>query len=442
MDADNSLLTENLSESESNKGLIRFETDNLMDIKEGQLSFSALVRPAEGSGASILAEKPGSWRLTYQDDRTVHLSVWDRNCNAEPVVLKGTRPLHPGTWHRVSFSIFGWDSTYGSDPRAITDATIQLWVDGVPQVDPVIRGVASLCSRPESRLLIGGNLEPGLDSFQGEIYDVDLRMSSLFQDEHELMPVPMLIDSFEPDGTSESSPCAHLTNDCERETSSCGWALQQRVSPASAADEPAKFTESAALVGRWGLAMVSDHPTAKQLGLLYSDLAQPSRHFRAEFFVEPEEGTTFSAPQTVMALTNQLPGGSTNMAAYVTLQKDSDNYYARVWVRDGVLFRSTHHTKGLLVPFDEGHSATQVGLELHLASAGQKDGRADILVNGEIVASLKHLNNPGDGINRVRLGLVDEDSTQGTVYFDHFKSYHLPQLSDIDYTCKITSGPR
>jgi arylsulfatase A-like enzyme len=138
--------------------------DTRLDFHDGDFSFAARINPESTDGISMVAEKPGSWRLLIERG-SLKLVMYEHGATpgeANPGLVLQV-PVQADSEQHIAFTVFGWRDTA---------STVRLYLDGkLVDESGSGNGIDSVQSRDvagEPMLWIGNNSENSMP-FQGTV---------------------------------------------------------------------------------------------------------------------------------------------------------------------------------------------------------------------------------------------------------------------------------
>ena len=390
---------------DSEASMVRMAANTLYDFHDGDFGFSAWIKPVTpvgGNNNRIIAQKPGSWVLTWNSATSKVKLVID---NAEPppatatVTLESTTTAPAGVWTPVSFSLFGWRSAAVAPSMRLyvgADHTSTSFV----KLDSGIHGVAFAAS---NRVQIGGGFagDGTVDetrAFKGSMRDIEMAVASWLPEEvGRYASAHLRYEDFE--GT---------TSAWETSVIDSGATLGTHID--------ARMTQAK------GLQVLL--PAGTKAYLSESDLDDDSvgdseTRFRASFQFNPN-GLNLPNNTQLRIFAGRQTSPATNPVT-IDLRQIGGVYQ----VQGRVLLDTVSPLTYVTTAWYPVSGQTHIDFEWRAADPGFDEGSFSLSLNYQLMETLKKIDNGTRVINRVTLGAITPTpaSVSSTLWIDHFESY-------------------
>lgn len=164
-------------------GAVEIEPSRLLDFHDGDLTFTASVRPdaaaadADPAG-SVIASKEGRWTVALLPGRRLEATITlDSRRPSTVTVDSGPLDWRPGEWHRIALTVFG-------QTQRTREAVFQLWSDA----REIGHASANWPVAPsESGVSLGADGDGGRP-FAGALRGVQFHVAPLIPEELRLLP--------------------------------------------------------------------------------------------------------------------------------------------------------------------------------------------------------------------------------------------------------------
>ena len=162
-----------------NDGVVSIKRSPRLDFNDGDFSFITRLKSSNVKSRAIIAEKPGSWELSIEDDQ-LKLKLRGQVNASEPEeekIVSLQAPVKANTGYHVAFTVFGW---------VRGPSTVRLYLDGELVAEAAGKdSVDAISSRdePDIPMIYIGNSEKSDAPFIGVMNLPRLSALSLYPSE-------------------------------------------------------------------------------------------------------------------------------------------------------------------------------------------------------------------------------------------------------------------